>query len=61
MASSSSPRKVRSTSSRFRDALVEQNFAGFAIVEQDMYPTEFDRPLPIAKSTYAYLSQLGLS
>jgi inosose dehydratase len=45
----------------FRDALVEQNFAGFAIVEQDMYPTEFDRPLPIAKSTYAYLSQLGLS
>jgi inosose dehydratase len=44
-----------------RDALVEHGFAGFAIVEQDMYPTEFDRPLPIAQRTRAYLSQLGLA
>jgi inosose dehydratase len=43
-----------------RDALVEKGFAGFAIVEQDMYPTAFDRPLPIAKRTHEYLSQLGL-
>jgi inosose dehydratase len=44
-----------------RDALVENRFSGFAIVEQDMYPTAFDRPLPIAKHTRAYLSQLGLA
>lgn len=28
----------------------------FAIVEQDMYPCDPDRPLPIARRTYAYLS-----
>jgi inosose dehydratase len=44
-----------------RDALVEHQFSGFAIVEQDMYPTAFDRPLPIAKRTREYLSQLGLA
>jgi inosose dehydratase len=44
-----------------RDALVEHSFSGFAIVEQDMYPTAFDRPLPIAKRTHAYLTELGLA
>jgi inosose dehydratase len=44
-----------------RDALVESGFSGFAIVEQDMYPTAFDRPLPIAKRTHDYLAQLGLA
>jgi inosose dehydratase len=43
-----------------RDALVEHGFSGFAIVEQDMYPAEFDRPLPIAKRTHEYLTGLGL-
>jgi inosose dehydratase len=28
----------------------------FAIVEQDMYPCSPDRPLPIARRTYTYLS-----
>ena len=28
----------------------------FAIVEQDMYPCTADRPLPIARRTYTYLS-----
>ena len=28
----------------------------FAIVEQDMYPCTVDRPLPIARRTYTYLS-----
>jgi inosose dehydratase len=46
---------------QLRDALVEHQFAGFAIVEQDMYPCEFDRPLPIAKRTHKYLSGLGLA
>jgi inosose dehydratase len=44
-----------------RDALAEKRFSGFAIVEQDMYPTAFDRPLPIAKRTRAYLAGLGLA
>jgi hypothetical protein len=26
-----------------------------------MYPVDFDRPLPIAERTYAYLSGLGLA
>jgi inosose dehydratase len=44
-----------------RDLIVETGYTGYAIVEQDMYPAEFDRPLPIAKRTHAYLSGLGLS
>ena len=43
-----------------RDACVEAGYAGFAIVEQDMYPTAFDRPLPIAQRTLEYLAGLGL-
>jgi len=33
---------------------------GFAIVEQDMYPAPFDKPLPIAKRTRAYLREIGM-
>jgi inosose dehydratase len=29
-------------------------------VEQDMYPTEFDKPLPIAKRTREYLRTVGI-
>jgi inosose dehydratase len=43
-----------------RDAIAETDYAGFAIVEQDMYPTSFDRPLPIALRTLDYLAALGL-
>jgi inosose dehydratase len=43
-----------------RDLLKEINFDGFGIVEQDMYPAPFDKPLPIAKRTRAYLKQIGL-
>jgi inosose dehydratase len=42
-----------------RDALDEIGYEGFAIVEQDMYPCDFDKPLPIAKRTRAYLEELG--
>ncbi|CAM5274417.1 2-keto-myo-inositol dehydratase OS=Streptomyces alboniger OX=132473 GN=CP975_12320 PE=4 SV=1 [Streptomyces alboniger] len=31
----------------------------FAIVEQDMYPCEPDRPLPIARRTRAFLRSCG--
>ena len=44
----------------FRDLLHEIGFNGWAIVEQDMYPAPFDKPLPIAKRTRAYLRQIGI-
>jgi inosose dehydratase len=43
-----------------RDVLREINFDGWAIVEQDMYPAPFDKPLPIAKRTHTYLHEIGL-
>ena len=43
-----------------RDVLLEVDFDGFAIVEQDMYPAPFDKPLPIAKRTRAYLREIGM-
>jgi inosose dehydratase len=42
-----------------RAALEEIRWRGFAIVEQDMFPTAFDRPLPIATRTLAYLHGIG--
>ena len=44
----------------FRDLLHELDYQGFGIVEQDMFPTMFDAPLPIAKRTRAYLREIGL-
>lgn len=44
----------------FRDLLRELNYEGCAIVEQDMYPAPFDKPLPIAKRNREYLRQMGL-
>lgn len=43
-----------------RDALLEVDYDGFAIAEQDMYPTPFDRSLPIARRTFEYFRALGL-
>ena len=44
----------------FRDVLQEIDFGGYAIVEQDMYPAPFDKPLPIAKRTREYLREIGI-
>ena len=44
----------------FRNVLEEIDFDGWAIVEQDMYPAPFDKPLPIATRTRAYLREIGL-
>jgi inosose dehydratase len=44
----------------FRDVLRDINYEGWAIVEQDMYPAPFDKPLPIARRNRAYLRELGL-
>lgn len=43
-----------------RDALVDVGYAGFGIVEQDMYPAPFDKPFPIAKRTHEYLRRIGI-
>ena len=45
----------------FHQVLLEIDFEGIGIVEQDLYPTEFDRPLPIALSTREYLAAIGLA
>jgi inosose dehydratase len=44
----------------FRDVLEEVNYDGFAMVEQDMFPAPFDKPLPIAKRTRQYLRDVGI-
>jgi inosose dehydratase len=36
------------------------DFTGFAIVEQDMFPCPFDKPLPIAKRNRQYLREAGI-
>jgi inosose dehydratase len=43
-----------------RDVLKEVHYQGWAVVEQDLYPCPFDKPLPVAKRTRAYLRQIGL-
>ena len=44
----------------FRDVLEEINYDGWAIVEQDMYPAPFDKPLPMATRNRQYLREMGL-
>ena len=41
-------------------ALTERGTETFVIVEQDMYPVDFDVPAPIAQRTYEYLRGLGI-
>lgn len=42
------------------DALGELEAELFVVVEQDMYPVEFDRPEPIARRTRDYLRGVGV-
>ena len=44
----------------FRDLLYDLDYDGYAIVEQDMYPAPFDKPLPIAVRTRNYLREIGI-
>jgi inosose dehydratase len=44
-----------------REIVDRVGYDGVATIEQDMYPTEFDRPLPIAARSKAFLSTLGWS
>ncbi len=41
-------------------ALRELDRDMFVVVEQDMYPTDFDQPKPIAQRTYTYLRGIGI-
>ncbi len=41
-------------------ALLELDRDLFVVVEQDMYPTDFDKPKPIAQRTYDYLRSIGI-
>src|SRR5260370_1283339 len=41
-------------------ALLELDRDLFVVVEQDMYPTDFDKPKPIARRTYDYLRSVGI-
>jgi inosose dehydratase len=41
-------------------ALLELDRDLFVVVEQDMYPTDFDKPKPIAQRTYDYLRSVGI-
>ncbi|WP_127552813.1 sugar phosphate isomerase/epimerase [Actinoplanes sp. OR16] len=40
-------------------ALAELDRDLYVVVEQDMYPVDFDIPLPIARRTFAYLTSTG--
>ena len=42
------------------EALRELETDLYVVVEQDMYPVEFDVPKPIAQRTYDYLRGVGL-
>lgn len=45
---------------QLKSVLDEVAYEGFATVEQDMYPAPAERPLPVAKATLAYLSEVGI-
>jgi len=44
----------------FAEVLRQADYEGFAVVEQDMYPAPFDKPLPIGKRNRAFLHELGI-
>jgi inosose dehydratase len=44
----------------FKRVLDEVGFDGYAIVEHDLYPCDFDVPLPIATQTRSYLRAIEL-
>ena len=41
-------------------ALLDLDRDLFVVVEQDMYPADFDKPRPIAQRTYTYLRDVGI-
>ena len=43
----------------FLQVTLDVGYAGIVMVEQDMFPVPFDKPLPIAKRTREYLRNVG--
>lgn len=43
-----------------KQVLDEVGYAGYAVVEQDMYPAPKGKPLRVAKETRTYLSDIGI-
>ena len=44
-----------------RELLIEVGYDGFVIVEQDMFPTQFDKPLGIATRSMAYFRSIAMA
>jgi len=44
---------------RFKELLDKINFNGYAIIEEDCYPVDFDKPLAIQKGIGEYLESIG--
>ncbi len=44
----------------FGDVLAEVDYESFGIVEQDIYPAPFDKPMPVAKRAREYLREIGI-
>ncbi len=44
----------------FADDPLQTPWDLFVVVEQEMYPTDFDKPKPIAQRTYTCLRGLGI-
>ena len=42
-----------------KSAMDEVGYGGWSVVEQDMYPAPPDKPLPIATSTFKFLTEIG--
>ena len=55
------PWDKKQTIESLRHLTIEETFElSDAIVEQDMYPAPFDKPLPIARRTREYLRGIGI-
>ena len=44
----------------FYRAMKEADYDGWVVVEQDMFPCDFEKPYPIAKRTREYLRKIGM-
>ena len=43
-----------------RQVLEDAGYDGWAVVEQDMYPCSFDKPLPVARRNREFLRTISL-
>jgi inosose dehydratase len=60
MGASCEPPNGRPDVESVTKALLDLDKDLFVVVEQDMYPVDFDKPKPIAERTYHYLRSVGI-